>query len=275
MNNICEFLLHLFDEGVSSSSLNTARSALSFFLSYDFPLKDDPTVGRLFQYFYKERPKRAKYFVYWPVEQLLVHLSAKHPPSSLSLKELTLKTLALIALTSSDRGQSIHLMDVEKTTCADEEVCFIIDSRLKHTRRILKPKVIKCLPCDNPALNVGQYVVAYMNRTIPLRAKRVADGFPKPTQLFLSWATKKPVSRQTLSRWLKSSLKEAGIDTDQFSAHSFRGSGLSHAFTHGASIKDIVVAGSWTNTETFRLHYFAPNTRSEVGKIILNSISKQ
>lgn len=267
-------MLHLFNNGASSSSLNCARSALSFFLCYDFKVKDNETIARLFRFFYKERPLKTKYFTYWPVKNLLNYLAELHPASDLSLKILTLKTLALVALTSSDRGQTIHLMDIEKTTSAEDSLQFVIFDRLKTTGRVQKPKVITCHSCDIPSLNVCDYVLNYMNRTLALRAKSVNEGKSKPTQLFLSWATKKAVTRQTLARWLKTILKMAGIDTTQFTGHSFRGASLSNAYQHGANINQIVCAGSWTNTETFKRHYFAPENDTPVGRIILDHFSR-
>ena len=219
-------------------------------------------------------PLKPKYFTYWPVKDLLNFLSELHPPSQLSLKLLTLKTLSLIALTSSDRGQIIHLMDIENTALADDNIQFVIFDSLKHTRRILKPKVVTCVSSDIDSLNVSNYVMAYMNRTLSLRAKAISEGKEKPTKLFLSWATKRPVTKQTFARWLKYTLKLAGIDDSQFSSHSFRGAGLSSAFRQGANILQIVNAGSWTNAETFRRHYFAPENDSEVGKIIVNQLNK-
>lgn len=272
INIICEFLLSLFSTGASSSSLNIARSALSLFLNYDLCLKENSTILRLFQYFYKERPTRPKYLTYWPVKDLLNYLSELHPPSILTLKQLTLKTLALVALSSSDRGQTIHAMNIEHTAMSEDGIQFIITNRLKHTRRVQKPKIIKCIVSDIPSLNVCDYVTYYMNKTFNIRAQHVAEGREKPTQLFLSWATKKPVTKQTLSRWLKLSLKDAGIDTQQFGGHSYRGAGLSHAVNKGASISQVVTAGCWTNTETFKRYYFAPENDSVVGKIIINSL---
>lgn len=274
MNVVCKFLLLLFSKGASSSSINIARSALSLFLSYVFDFNGNPTVLRLFKFFYKERPLRPKYFVYWPVKQLLNYLSELHPPSALTLKQLTLKTLALIALTSSDRGQTIHAMNIEQTVLTDGGIQFIIFDRLKHTRRVHKPKTIKCISSEIPSLNVCDYVTTYMNKTFSLRAKHVAEGNEKPNQLFLSWATKKPVSKQTLSRWLKMTLKEAGIDSEQFGGHSYRGAGLSYAANHGASLSQIVSTGCWTNVETFKRFYFAPENNSEIGNIIINNMNK-
>lgn len=273
INLICEFLISLFEEGLSSSSLNSARSALSFFLSYDITnLAEEKSILRLFKYFYREKPQKAKYLTYWPVTTLLKFLSSLHPASKLTLKQLTLKTLALIALTCSDRGQTLHLMDLNKMAYTDEGIDFVIFDRLKTTRKVLKPKVITCLKSDTPSLNVCEYVKAYLEKTECIRQEHTERGRPKPTKLFLSWATKKPVTRQTQARWLKLCLKLAGINADQFSAHSFRGAGLSNAYKNGASIEEIVKAGSWTNVETFKRHYFAPESSSGVGKIILSAL---
>lgn len=53
-------------------------------------------------------------------------------------------------------------------------------------------------------------------------------------------------------------MKLAGIDNSKFSSILYRGSGLSIAFSHGANIKQTIKAGSWTNTDTFKGHYFVP-----------------
>ena len=262
-------MLSLYNEGATSSSLNSARSALSFFLSYEFNLKDDITITRLFKFFYKKRPLRAKYFTFWPVKSLLDYLAKLHPPSNLNLKDLTLKTLALVALTSSDRGQTIQKMDISNATISEDNISFVIFDTLKHTRRVLKPKVVKCISSETPSLNVKDYVISYIKRTEGIRANYEENGQTRPTQLFISWQTKKAVTTQTLSRWLKSTLGQAGIDVQQFSAHSIRGAGLSSAYNHGANIKQIVESGSWTNTGTFLKHYLAPESNSPVGKIIL------
>lgn len=134
----------------------------------------------------------------------------------------------------------------------------------------MKPKTVECVTSDIDSLNVADYVTAYLNKTFTIRAKHVADGKNKPTQLFLSWATKLPVTKQTIARWLVIVLKLAGIDTAQFSAHSYRGAGLSAAYSNGASIEKIVAHGDWKSVDTFRSYYSAPDQDSTVGQIILN-----
>ena len=117
---------------------------------------------------------------------------------------------------------------------------------------------------------MADYVTAYMNKSLNMRIQEVKMGNPKPKKLFVSWSTKKPVTKQTLARWLKSVLGLAGIDTNQFSAHSYRGAGLSSAHAKGAPIEKIVAFGDWKSAETFHSHYAAPCETSPVGKLILS-----
>lgn len=264
----------MFNEGVSSSTLNLARSAISFFSSNSLRLKDDSTILRLFQFFYRKRPLQVKYLTYWPVRQLLNYLSELHPASSLSLKFLTLKTLALIALTSSDRGQTLHSIKIDNLVESETGIDFVVLDRLKTTRRVAKPKIVSCITSDIESLNVAEYLKCYLQRTLPLRRDALSNGFEEPKELFLSWKTKKAVTRQTLSRWLRTCLQLSGIDSKAYGGHSFRGSGLSSAFKNGASIQQIVKHGDWTNTNTFSRFYNAPERDSEVGQIILNQYKK-
>ena len=259
---VCDFLLYLFNEGYASSSLNSARSALSFFSNSE-NLASDPHISRLFKYFYRERPRKAKYITHWPVSQVLNFLKSWHPPSSISLKKLTLKTLALIAISSSDRGQTLHLLNINKVHLSPNKLSFVITDRLKTTKRVLKPKVVTCYSSICESLSPFLYIKEYLSQTSKFRK-------PNDSQLFLSWASKRPVTKATIARWLKTVLYLSGIDTKVFSAHSFRGASLSSAYTKGVSISDIMSAGDWKQAETFFAHYYAPASNTPVGQIILS-----
>ena len=65
-------------------------------------------------------------------------------------------------------------------------------------------------------------------------------------------------------------LKLASINVTQFTAHSYRGAGLSAAHQSGASIKSKVKHGDWRNISTFKKYYVAPSQDSTVGRIIMN-----
>ena len=118
-------------------------------------------------------------------------------------------------------------------------------------RKYQKPLLVTCVSTDDPALDVNAHVNCYLERTKEFRSD-------KDLQLFISWQTKRPVGRQTLSRWLKLVLEMAGIDTSEFGSHSYRGAGLAKAKEKCASIHQIVAAGNWKNVKTFSRHYDAP-----------------
>ena len=76
-NLIFDYPLHLYNQGLSSRTLNSIRSALSFFTSpQKLDLASDIYVNRLFRYFYRNRPRKAKYLVHWPVSKLLSYLKS-------------------------------------------------------------------------------------------------------------------------------------------------------------------------------------------------------
>ena len=85
-------------------------------------MDEHPRVKRLFRFFWKRRPAFPRYYVTWDLKKVLNFLRAWHPPSSLSDKQLTLKTIFLTAATSSDRAQSLQAMDVEHSEMNHEGI---------------------------------------------------------------------------------------------------------------------------------------------------------
>lgn len=241
------------------------RSSINFYTLNSLDLDNNVIIKRLFRYFYNVKPLKPKYTTFWPVSKLLNYLKSLFPIESLDLKTLTLKTIALMALSSSDRGQTLHLASTKNIVVSKEKVEFVITDRTKTTRKILKPTVITCVSTDVPELDVANHVKIYLEKTKDFRTN---DNFSK---LFLSWKTHRPVTKQTLSRWLTMVLKSSKIDTSVFQAHSYRGAGLSKALSSGASISQIIKAGNWTNSSTFNTFYNAPAFDTEIGKIILQN----
>ena len=109
----CKFFVYLFDSGLSASTLKFARSAINFFLRESHSdIVDCDIVSRLLKSFEKMRPTVPRYAVTWDVNKVLIFLKSWFPNNELSIKKLTLKTCMLIALSSSDRAQTIHSMRV-------------------------------------------------------------------------------------------------------------------------------------------------------------------
>ncbi|XP_070549703.1 uncharacterized protein [Ptychodera flava] len=138
---ILEFLTELFqDKNLTYSTLNGYRAAISsaHLNVYGKPIGSHPLVVNLFRGFFHIRPPTPRYPVTWDVTGVLNYLKSLHPSSSLSLKQLTLKTVMLIALTSSDRGQTIANLDIKFCNITDNFVLFVVP-KLTKTSSVTKP----------------------------------------------------------------------------------------------------------------------------------------
>ena len=131
-----------------------------------------------------------------------------------------------------------------------------------------------CVSYSDERLDVCKYVEAYINKTLKFRVRAVRAKEEKPTQLFLSFSNGKPVLRATISRWIRETLKLAGIDIQQYSAGTTRSASASAAFCQGASAPQIMKAGSWSNINTFNRFYKKSNENTPVGRLILQQASK-
>ena len=67
-----------------------------------------------------------------------------------------------------------------------------------------------------------------------------------------------PVSSSTIARWLKGCLKNAGVDTSKFQAHSVRAAATSKAGLSGLTVEDILKAADWSSEGVFQKFYYRP-----------------
>ena len=228
----------------------------------------DENICRLLRYFFKARPSWPRYFVTWDVNVLLEFLISWHPSSSLSLEKLTLKTVSLVAVTSSDRAQTLEALNIENCSFSSNAVRFPIFSQLKNSRKNHPVKVVSCFKSENPSLDVCEYVSSYMTRTLKFRLKAVKKGNPKPTQLFLSYFTGKPIKRATIAKYLLKTLELSGIDVTCYKAHTFRGALPSRLSSAGASAHTIITQGDWSQVSTFNRFYNRIVDESPAGLLV-------
>ena len=94
--------------------------------------------------------------------------------------------------------------------------------------------------------------LSYINRTNNIRNGN--------DQLFISFV--KPhgaVSTETVSRWLCNVLKLAGINVDEFKAHSYRHASTSTAVKRGVNVNVVLKSVGWSNnSKTFATFYQKP-----------------
>lgn len=210
-----------------------------------------------------------RYMITWDVKKVLSFLATWHPATSLSLKDLTLKCVALVAITSSDRAQTIQLMDIENNDMNNKGIFFPIYALLKHSKKNRPVTVVKCVKfTDHPPLDVCDYISSYMQRTLKFRIREVSLGFPKPTQLFLSYSTGKPLRRASISKYILDVLSLAGINTSCFKSHTTRGVLPSQMMKRGSSPGQILAQGDWKHLGTFKKYYDRHSDTSIEGRLI-------
>ena len=199
---------------------------------------------------FKMRPPLPRYSSTWDVSVLTQYLGTLFPLNSLSLKQLTLKTVSLCALCSAGRSQTLGALSISNLVQHKESIQFIVTERLK-TSRPGKPSVIVIFPSvpSKPHVCPMSTVSAYITRTCNLRN-------PTDFRLFISFfKPHRAVSPATISRWIKTVLSDEGTDTSIFKAHSVRGAATSAAYNKGVPVENILKLANWSNESTFRRFY--------------------
>lgn len=250
-DTLLEFLTELYDNGYSYTALNSARSAVSAILfDKEKSIGELPIICKFLRGVFNTRPQMPRYTMTWDVNIVLSFLKLLSPAKCLSLEQLSYKTAALLLLLSSQRGQTILSFQSDNIVFTKNSIIFKIDSLLKTTRpgHHIKTVSFKAFPADR-RLCVVTYVKAYLARTAPLRQDK------SNAQLLISFRKPhRPIGRDTLARWTRRVMQQAGVDTTQFKPHSTRAASASAA-ARFVPLQTILDAGGWSKASTFSKFY--------------------
>ena len=271
LSGILDFLYEQFQTGKQYRTINTIRSAISMtHTDVDGSrIGQHPLVCRFLKGVFNCRPPLPKYTHTWDVDVVLSYLRDLPDNAALSFQALTHKLAMLMALTNADRCSDLAALDLSFHSFQDGGVKFTIPG-LTKTRRDGPPieAFYPEFPID-PKLCPVQTLICYEARS---RGFRTVEDTGNP--LFI--ATRKPhrpVKPSTIGHWLKSVMTQAGINTQQFAAHSTRGAATSKAKSVGVSTKDILKAANWSSSSTFTRFYHRPVQDSEFGRHVLTTRS--
>ena len=183
------------------------------------------------------------------MEVVLKFLAIKHPAASLSLKVLTLKLVLLASLLSEQRGQSLHYLNLDSMSETPSSFTFIITNVVKQSKPGTKQPVLKFdAYTDAEKLCIVTLLREYIHRTTTIRGQT--------SQLLLSYVKPyQPVSRDTVSRWVKTVMEEAGINTKMFKPHSTRAASTSAANRKSVPLENILEAAGWKSDCVFAKYY--------------------
>ncbi|CAB3990623.1 Hypothetical predicted protein [Paramuricea clavata] len=125
-----DFLHEFYKEGLSYSTLNTVRSALSSVVQPidNFTFGNHPLVTRYIQGVFVNRPALPRYKQIWDVSVVIKYLKSLGENTQLSLQDLTMKTTMLLALVTGQRCQTIQVLNIEQMVNSDDMWSFHINN---------------------------------------------------------------------------------------------------------------------------------------------------
>lgn len=247
------FLTDQFNSGSSYSTINTIRSALSLLLGKRF--SSDINVSRLLKGVFKTRPCFSKYQHTWDTNVVLDFVSKWYPNENLPLSTITKKLVVLLALSTAQRVQTLSVIRLSNIKVTNTGIEIVIDDLIK-TSAAGRPQPHLEIPFfnNNRQICPAHTLISYLEKTKLLRQSANTE------RLILT--TKKPnhnATTSTISRWIKQTLYESGVDTNIYSAHSVRHAATSAADRRGVPIDIIRKTAGWTgNSLVFGKFYNRP-----------------
>ena len=246
---VVNFLVQRYKEGGGYRVICLARSAINSVLKIlnHKNLDTHPLITRFIKGVYNNRPPLMKQDTVWDPTLLLTYIDRMGDNDDLNLKQLTYKTVALLMLLSGSRVHCIHAFSTDCMQVSKGiSYTFYPTVLLKHSRPKFrgKPITYRAYP-NNKNLCIVQALQDYIWRR---------DLITETDALLVTH--KQPhrsATKDTIARWLKETLKLAGIHN--YSAHSYRSASTSLAFCRTLPLKDIMAQGQWTNLNTWARYY--------------------
>lgn len=266
---IIDFLTEIYNKGAKYGTINSYKSALSTLLGSHI---NDDNMKRFMKGVFRSRPTVPRYNLTWDPTVVLNCLSQKWPNADLDLETLSKKLLTLLALVTAHRVQTFSLIKINNIKVYDNlEIIIKIPDLIKTSKANSLQPLLK-LPFFNikPEICPAQCLITYIDKTKTLR--RLPNK-----NLFISY--RKPyakVTSQTLSRWIKETLQESGIDTDIFSAHSTRHAATSRANKLGVNLDLIRKTAGWSSTSSVFAKYYnreiVPNSNQFANAVLSSNL---
>lgn len=245
-------------------SFNSHRAALSLILPGN--IGSDTHLHRFLKGIARIRPPRPKYDHIWDPQQVLSYF--ENISDQENLKFLSEKLVTLLTLATGHRLQTISLIKCSNIKISQSAVTIFIPDIIKTSGPNKKQPCLE-LPFfeKKPKLCVASLIIKYLEVTRSTRSSEC-------DWLFLTYNKPHgPASKQTLSRWVKNSLKTAGVDVSIFTAHSTRHASTSAALRKGLSVDTIRKTAGWSeNSSVFAVFYNRPlNEKGDYLRTVFDS----
>ena len=215
------------------------------------PIGEHPLIVRLLKGMFNVRTPVPRDNGTWDVNIVLKLLENRYPLETLEMKHLTFKTVALVGLISAQRGQALAALTLKDMSVSEDGTRFCV-SRLLKTSRPGKSSTPIIVPknTSNGRLCPHSTLQTYTSRTESVRNSIGTDS------ISISLCSPfKAVGSSSQSRWLKTVLSLAGIDSSVYTGHSFRNASTQKASRLGVPLDTTLSTADWKNPGTFFKYY--------------------
>ena len=251
LNEGIEYLEKLFTEGAARTTINTVRSLLSAFVTIGGkPFGEHPLVGRLLKGIGNLKPGIPKYKTMWDPKQLLTHLQSWGPTNLLDTEKLNKRTACLFLLATGQRLQALGLMRRGDIRWGTSSCTVRYTNKLKSNDPNRNPLVLTFKRYEVGELCVYGHLREYLGR-----ADLEGAG---PAVFATIRCPHVAASQESLSRYVRTTMSEAGINMQEFTPYTCRHASTSAAVRKQVPVATILMAAGWSNEGTFRRFYDRP-----------------
>ena len=250
---VINFLQVLYDRGLGYSTINTASSAVKTFLEHmQVDIGSVHNLVRFKKGVFNSRPSLPKHVQTWDPQIVLDYLATYD--GVVNQMFLARKCAVLLALSSYQRVSTLHSLKVSDLSFYDDRVVMVFPGLLKQSRPGFHLSGLE-LPVykTNEKICVVSCLRQYLQLTAPFRQDN-ADL----SAVFIT--CNKPyrcASKDTIARWIKSIIHEAGVPVE-FSAHSTRSASTSSDVAKGVDVSKILAKAGWSSSSVFHKFYNKP-----------------
>lgn len=246
---VARYLAHLHnDEGLAYKTILVHKSVIATFTNVKSgeDLSSNFFVKHILKAISVAKPRPAKPPIWNP--KILLQYLTSHPPSEDSLYQVSRHTATLLLLASGRRVHDLTLLNIDPGLIDEgDAIVFWPTFGSKTDNATYRQSGWRLREHPDKNLNV----LYWIRQLLSLSQSRRADGQFK--ELFVTArGDPKPASRTVIGGWIKSLLKEAGIET---SPGTLRSAVASLNWLESFPIDQILSTGNWKREHTFRSFY--------------------
>ena len=259
VDDVCSFLILLFDEGKQVSTIRNYRSAISAVhkgFQDGSTLSNNEAVSKLLRGMFNSRPPVRRLAPSWSINEVLRSLMGApyEPMDRAPLDALTHKTLFLVAAASARRRSELHALSVKKgfIRFSPAGVHLLPDPSFlaKNQSASFTPKAI-VLPTLSSVSSIREDHLLCPVRALKWYTHRTKHLRGSTALFILPRSPYTPASKDTISKWLIRLILPHVQPNEYVRAHDIRAHASSKAWFQGVPLQDIMDAAAWKTPSSF------------------------